>query len=99
MASDIRVNQQVAAKTLSFGQALAAVLIQELRDDSRAFVFGEGINDPGGFFGSTEGVAAAVGAARCFDVPNSEESLVGLAVGAALLGYRPIMVNLRIEFL
>src|SRR5207249_5741038 len=47
----------------------------------------------------TEGVAAAVGTARCFDVPNCEEALVGMGVGASLLGYRPVMVNLRIEFL
>ena len=87
------------AQTVSFGRALAQALMQEMRGDGRVFAFGEGINDPGGFFGSTEGVAAAVGKERCFDVPNSEEALVGMALGAALLDYRPVMVNLRIEFL
>jgi pyruvate dehydrogenase E1 component beta subunit len=84
---------------MTFGQALGAALLQAMREDPRVFAFGEGINDRGGFFGSTEGIAAAVGAARCFDVPNCEEALVGMGVGASLLGYRPVMVNLRIEFL
>lgn len=87
------------ASTMTFGQALGAALIQAMREDPRVFAFGEGINDRAGFFGSTEGVAAAVGAARCFDVPNCEEALVGMGVGASLAGYRPVMVNLRIEFL
>jgi pyruvate/2-oxoglutarate/acetoin dehydrogenase E1 component len=87
------------APTLTFGQALGAALLQAMREDPRVFAFGEGINDRGGFFGSTEGLAAAVGNARCFDVPNCEEALVGMGVGASLLGRRPVMVNLRIEFL
>jgi len=87
------------APTMSFGHAMGAALVQAMNEDPRVFAFGEGINDRAGFFGSTEGVAAKVGAARCFDVPNCEETLVGMGVGASLLGYRPVMVNLRIEFL
>ena len=87
------------APTMTFGHALGAVLVQAMNDDPKVFAFGEGINDRAGFFGSTEGVAAKVGAGRCFDVPNCEETLVGMAIGASLLGYRPVMVNLRIEFL
>ena len=86
-------------RTLSFGPALGEALVQAMREDPRVFAYGEGINDPGGFFGSTEGVAAEFGPSRCFDVPNSEEALVGMGIGAALLGYRPVMANLRIEFL
>jgi pyruvate dehydrogenase E1 component beta subunit len=84
---------------LGFGPVLARALLQEMARDPRVFAYGEGINDPGGFFGSTEGVAVAFGTERCFDVPNSEEALVGMGVGAALLGRRPVMVSLRIEFL
>src|SRR5437899_732487 len=88
-----------SVRVMTLGQALGAALIQAMREDPKVFAYGEGINDSGGFFGSTEGVAAAVGASRCFDVPNSEEALVGMGVGAALLGFRPVMVNLRVEFL
>jgi len=102
-AKEAEVPGQVSAinlaPTMTFGQALGAALVQAMKEDPRVFAFGEGINDRGGFFGSTEGVAAKVGAERCFDVPNCEEALVGMGVGASLLGYRPVMVNLRIEFL
>jgi pyruvate dehydrogenase E1 component beta subunit len=98
-AKEATVADVAPAPTMSFGHALGAALVQAMREDPRVFAFGEGINDRGGFFGSTEGVAAKVGVGRCFDVPNCEETLVGMGVGASLLGYRPVMVNLRIEFL
>jgi len=67
--------------------------------DPSVFAYGEGINDPGGFFGTTAGLQAEFGGDRCFDVPNCEETLVGFGLGAALGGLRPVFVNLRIEFL
>src|ERR1051325_6692221 len=86
-------------QTLSFADALRTALLQALEADDRVCVYGEGINDPGGFFGSTDGVGRQCGVERCFDVPNSEETLLGMAVGAGLLGERPVFVNLRVEFL
>jgi pyruvate dehydrogenase E1 component beta subunit len=82
-----------------FDEALRLALYQEMQRDAAVVAFGEGINDPGGFFGTTVGLAAAFGPDRCFDVPNSEEALTGLAVGAALGGLRPVLVHLRTEFL
>lgn len=84
---------------LSFGKALATGLAQAMEMDKRVFAYGEGINDPGGYFGSTVGIMERFSESRCFDVPNSEESLVGLGIGASLLGYRPVFVTLRPEFL
>lgn len=85
--------------TLSFAAAVRAAMAQEMERDDSVFAYGEGINDPGGFFGTTDGLVAEFGAARCFDVPNSEEALVGFGLGAALGGLRPVFVNLRVEFL
>lgn len=84
---------------ISFAEALRAAMIQAMETDERVFAYGQGINDPGGFFGSTVGLAEKFSEARCFDTPLSEESLIGLGVGAALLGCRPIYVALRIDFL
>jgi len=84
---------------MSFDEALRAAMIQVMEMDTRVFVYGQGINDPGGFFGSTVGLAERFSEARCFDVPLSEEALIGLGVGAAILGRRPIYVALRIDFL
>ena len=84
---------------LTYGDALARATQQAMEQNERVFIYGEGINDPGGFFGSTAGLKDALSEARCFDVPNSEEALAGFGVGAALMGLRPVFVNLRIEFL
>lgn len=84
---------------ISFGEALRAAMIHAMGMDERVFAYGQGINDLGGFFGSTAGLAEKFSEARCFDVPLSEESLIGLGIGAAILGGRPIYVALRIDFL
>ncbi len=84
---------------MSFPKALRMAIMQAMETDERVFVYGQGINDPSGFFGSTVGIQERFGGARCFDVPLSEESLVGMGVGAAILGQRPVYVALRIDFL
>ncbi|MDP3723079.1 MAG: transketolase C-terminal domain-containing protein [Candidatus Omnitrophota bacterium] len=91
--------QQRDTVVLTFGEALARATMQAMEQDERVFVYGEGINDPGGFFGSTVGVKERFSEARCFDVPNSEEALMGFGIGAGLMGHRPVFVNLRVEFL
>ena len=86
-------------RILTFGQALARATQQAMEEDPRVFIYGEGINDPGGFFGSTVGLGEMFSETRCFDVPNSEDALAGFGIGAGLMGLRPVFVNLRIEFL
>lgn len=86
------------SRTMRFDQALQAAMAQEFERDAAVFAYGEGINDPGGFFGTTAGLHEVFGD-RCIDVPNSEEALVGFGLGAALGGLRPIFINLRVEFL
>lgn len=84
---------------VSFSESIRIAMMQAMEADERVFAYGQGINDPGGFFGSTVGIQEKFGKVRCFDVPLSEESLVGMGVGAAILGRRPIYVALRIDFL
>lgn len=91
----------VSPATLSLDYAAAVVhtLQQEMGHDPRVFAYGEGINDAGAYLNSTDGIAARFGEARCFDVPNCEDALVGLGIGSALMGYRPVFVSLRVDFL
>lgn len=84
---------------MSFSESVRIAMMQAMEADEQVFAYGQGINDPGGFFGSTVGIQERFGKVRCFDVPLSEESLVGMGVGAAILGRRPIYVALRIDFL
>jgi len=85
--------------SLTFAEAMQAAMAQELERDETVFAYGEGINDPGGFFGTTVGLRDRFGEERCLDVPNCEETLAGFGLGAALGGLRPVFINLRIEFL
>ena len=84
---------------VSFGEAIALAIGQAMEGDPSIICYGEGINDPGGYFGSTVGLRDKFGESRCFDVPNSEECLAGFGLGASLLGCRPVFVNLRADFL
>jgi acetoin:2,6-dichlorophenolindophenol oxidoreductase subunit beta len=88
-----------ATLSLDYAGAVVHALRQEMAGNERVFVYGEGINDAGAYLNSTDGIAAAFGEARCFDVPNCEDALVGLGIGSALMGYRPVFVSLRVDFL
>ncbi|MCA8961795.1 MAG: alpha-ketoacid dehydrogenase subunit beta [Planctomycetes bacterium] len=85
-------------RRLTYAAALREALDQAMARDDGVFVFGEGVDDPGGIFGSTQGLAEKHGAHRCFDTPLAEEALTGIANGAALCGMRPVLVHARVEF-
>ncbi len=85
-------------RALSYGQALREALSQAMERDSRVFVMGEGIDDPGGTFGSTLGLHKKFGQ-RVFDTPIAENGLTGVAIGAALCGMRPVLVHMRMDFM
>ena len=54
-------------------------------------VFGLGVPDPKGIFGTTIGLQKKFGNHRVFDMPLAENGMMGVAVGAALNGFRPII--------
>ena len=64
-------------RMLGYPQAIYEALDQALALDPRVFVMGQGVDDPGGMFGSTKGLHNTHGAARCFDLPGSNESTRG----------------------
>jgi pyruvate dehydrogenase E1 component beta subunit len=68
------------------------------RDES-VFILGEGIGERGGSYKVTEGLMAQFGAGRVIDTPLSEAGFVGLGVGAAIAGQRPVVEMLFIDFL
>lgn len=72
----------VEAINLALGDAMA--------EDEKVLVFGEDVGRLGGVFRVTEGLNAQFGDRRCFDTPLAESGIVGLAVGLAMRGYRPV---------
>lgn len=76
---------------LTLGKALGAGLRQAMRDDEKVVLLGEDIGKLGGVFRITDGLLAEFGAARVIDTPLAESGIVGMAVGLAFRGYRPVV--------
>lgn len=86
-------------RVLSYVEALNEALQIALSLDPKVFLLGQGIDDPLASFGVTKGLAEKFGEKRVFDVPLSEEGIVGMCVGAALRGLRPVNFHNRPDFL
>jgi pyruvate/2-oxoglutarate/acetoin dehydrogenase E1 component len=84
---------------LKYREALRAALQEEMERDESVFCVGEGIGERGGSYKVTEGLMAQFGPGRVLDTPLSEAGFVGLGVGAAIAGQRPVVEMLFIDFL
>ena len=84
---------------MKYREALRAALLEEMETDETVFCVGEGIGERGGSYKVTEGLLAKFGPGRVIDTPLSEAGFVGLGVGAAIAGRRPVVEILFIDFL
>lgn len=75
---------------LTYVQAISQALLEELRRDERVFLIGQDVGMFGGAFKVTKGLQEEFGEWRVIDAPLSEIAIVGGAIGAALVGMRPI---------
>ena len=78
--------------------AIRAGLQEEMRRDASVYVFGEDVA-LGGPFGVTKGLAEEFGANRMVNTPISEGTVMGLAIGAATAGLRPVVEIMFIDFI
>src|SRR5437773_2797904 len=78
-------------REITFVQALNEAMHGEMARDPRVFVMGEDVGLIGGIFGATRGLREAFGEERVRDTPISEPTFVGMGVGAAVSGLRPIV--------
>ena len=76
--------------TMTYLQAISDAMRQEMRNDERVLVMGEDIGVFGGAFKVTDGFVDEFGSSRVMDTPLAESGIVGTAVGAAVVGLRPI---------
>jgi acetoin:2,6-dichlorophenolindophenol oxidoreductase subunit beta len=88
-----------STRFLSYGKALYEAAQQEMTRDPTVFIYGQGVDDHLGMYGTTLDLHKSFGAERCFDVPLSEDAMSGIGIGAALGGLRPINVHQRMDFL
>jgi acetoin:2,6-dichlorophenolindophenol oxidoreductase subunit beta len=87
-----------AARSVKYWKALNDALGEEMERDERVVVFGEDVAAAGGAFGVTRGLLDRFGALRVRDTPISENGIVGLAVGSAAVGLRPVAEIMFMDF-
>jgi 2-oxoisovalerate dehydrogenase E1 component beta subunit len=75
---------------VTYLEAIRQGIVEEMERDSNVFVLGEDVGAYGGAFKVTEGLLERFGEERVIDTPISESAIVGAAIGAALMGMRPI---------
>jgi pyruvate/2-oxoglutarate/acetoin dehydrogenase E1 component len=84
---------------MMFREALREALAEEMRRDPKVFVIGEEVGRYGGAYAVTKGLIEEFGAERLVDAPISEASTVGLGVGAAVMGLRPVVELMYVDFI
>src|SRR3954466_3509953 len=86
-------------RQLTYAQALSEGLCQAMERDPAIFVTGIAVDYPSGIFGTTTQAAKRFGRDRVFDAPAMENALTGIAIGAAAMGKRPVIVHPRNDFM
>lgn len=76
---------------VTFAKALNRALADAMQADPTVLMFGEDVGTLGGVFRITDGLTARFGEDRCFDTPLAESGIMGLAVGMAMNGMRPVV--------
>jgi len=86
-------------KETRYIRAITEALDEEMARDEDVFVIGEDVGGPGGAFSATKGLLETYGERRVKDTPISESAIVGVAIGAAIRGLRPVVEIMFADFL
>ena len=86
-------------REISYSEAIKECLLQNMEADEKIFMLGEDIGLYGGAFGVSQGLVSQLGTERIMDTPISEQGIVGVAIGASLLGMRPIVEIMFSDFI
>jgi pyruvate dehydrogenase E1 component beta subunit len=86
-------------KRIRYRRAIAEALHEELERDESVFLIGEDLRDPwGGTYKATQGLSTTFGDDRVLNTPIAEGGVVGVALGAALRGMRPVVELMYLDF-
>jgi pyruvate/2-oxoglutarate/acetoin dehydrogenase E1 component len=83
---------------LTYRQAVARAIADEMEADDKVLLFGEDVGAAGGVFKATEGLYERFGSNRVLDTPISEQAIVGCAIGASLRGLKPVIEIMFADF-
>ncbi|HEX4752944.1 MAG TPA: alpha-ketoacid dehydrogenase subunit beta [Solirubrobacterales bacterium] len=98
-APAVATTDAAGAETMTYREALRLAMRQEMERDERVFVMGEEVGVFDGSYKVTAGLMDEFGPDRVRDTPISEEGFLGAGVGAAMLGERPIVEVMTLNFL
>lgn len=82
-----------------YRHAIAEALMEEMLRDRRVILYGEDVADYGGAFGATRGLLQIFGRQRVFNTAISEAAIIGTGCGAAMVGMRPVVEIMYIDFI
>ena len=85
------VAEQTGPQPITLAKALNTAMADAMHADPSVLVFGEDVGMLGGVFRITDGLTKTFGKDRCFDTPLAESGIVGMAVGMAMNGMRPVI--------
>jgi acetoin:2,6-dichlorophenolindophenol oxidoreductase subunit beta len=85
-------------REITYAEAIREALRHEMTLDDNVFIFGEDVGVFGGCFGVTAGLYDTFGPERVMDTPISESAIMGAALGAALMGLRPVPEIMFVDF-
>ncbi|MEW6610782.1 MAG: transketolase C-terminal domain-containing protein [Patescibacteria group bacterium] len=89
----------MSTRLITYREAITEAIREEMERDERVFVYGLDVADFKRTFGSGKGLLEQFGPKRYFSTPLSEDALMGMGVGAAITGLRPVNVHIRVDFL
>ena len=92
------VAKRDASGAISYKDALREALVEEMARDARVILYGEDVAEYGGAFKLTKGLMETFGRERVFNTPISEACICGTAVGAAIVGARPVVELMYMDF-
>ncbi|GAB7030147.1 transketolase C-terminal domain-containing protein [Streptomyces sp. NPDC021749] len=86
-------------RKITYCQAISEATVQCMTADPDIILAGQGVDDYKGIYGTTTDAFRKFGPSRVMDIPNGENAFAGIAVGAASMGIRPIVVHTRDDFM
>ena len=85
-------------RTLTMGDAIREGLTEAALKHASVIFFAEGVADPSSVYGTLTGLDKHIAKERIIEMPVAENALTGVAVGAAMMGKRPVLSFHRVEF-